>query len=86
MQNILDTLFYQHSLTHTADPAALHRLATNTGMLKKGFNEWQRRRFLHIIDDKDLLAYNRANDSFVNGIRFGVLLMMEVFAETNPNS
>jgi len=82
MLSILDDLFYQHHRIQEEDKAALQRIATNTGMLKKGFNKWQKKRFLHIIDDKDLLAYDQANNSFANGVRYGVMLMMEVFQET----
>ena len=82
MQSILDGLFYQHYLTQEKDQAVLQRLASNTGMLKKDFNKWQKKRFLDIIDDKDLLAFEQANDSFVSGVRCGVLFMMEVFQET----
>jgi len=82
MQSILEDLFYQHYRTQEQDKAALQRIATNTGMLKKDFNNWQRKRFLHIIDDKDLLAYDQASDSFASGVRYGVRFMMEVFKET----
>ena len=83
MSNILDDLFYQHGLTQDKDKAALQRIATNTGMLKKDLNKWQKKRFLRIIDDKNLLADQQANDSFASGVRFGVLLMVEVCKKTN---
>ena len=80
MPSILEDLFYQHDIARKKDPVLLQRIATNTGMLKKDFNEWQRVRFLDIIDDKDLLAADRANDSFASGVRYGVQLMVEVFS------
>ncbi|MCL2562841.1 MAG: hypothetical protein FWE08_02250 [Oscillospiraceae bacterium] len=83
MGSILENLFYQHDFTQETDRAALQRIATNTGMLKKDFNKWQKKRLLHIIDDKNLLAAQRANNSFVSGVRYGVMFMVEVF---NGNS
>jgi len=50
-------------------------------MLKKDFNKWQKKRLLHLLDDKDLLAEQRASDSFASGVRFGVIFMIEVFGE-----
>jgi len=81
MSSILDDLFYQHYLTQEKDKAVLQRIASNTGMLKKDFTKWQKKILLHITDDKDLLAYNQASDSFANGVRCGVLFMMEVLQE-----
>ena len=83
MPSILDTLFYQHARTHKEDPAVLQRIATNTGMLKKNFNKWQRVRLLRIIDDKDQLAWQHAHTSFKTGARFGIQLMLEVFADND---
>ena len=83
MRSILGNLFYQHYLTQEKDKDVLQCLATNTGMLKKDFTEWQKRRFLDIIDAKDFLAYGQAEDSFAQGVRYGVLFMMEVFKETD---
>jgi len=77
MPSILENIFYQHYRAQEKDPASLQRIATNTGMLKKDFNKWQKKRFLHIIDDKDLLAYQQANDSFAYGVRYGILFMLE---------
>lgn len=85
MQSILDGLFYQHYLTQEKDKATLQRIATNAGMLKKDFNKWQNARLLHIIDDKDLLAYEQAHNSFASGVRYGIMLMMEVFQETDAD-
>lgn len=73
MQSILESLFYQHSFVQEKDKAALQRIAINTGMLKKDFNKWQRKRLLRIIDDKDLLAEQRAKDSFASGVRYGIM-------------
>jgi len=81
MQSILETLFFNHNFAQEQSAAALQRIATNTGMLKKDFNKWQKKRLLHILDDKDLLAEQRANDSFASGVRFGVMFMFEVFSE-----
>ena len=81
MQSILETLFGQHNLAREPDPAALQRIASNAGMLKKGLNPWQKKRLLGIIDDKDLLAYQWASESFVSGLRFGILLMSAVLDE-----
>jgi len=85
MGSILEDLFYQHYLTQEKDQATLQRIATNTGMLKKDFNTWQKKRFLHIIDDKDLLAYIQASDSFASGVRYGLMFMMEVLNEKNAD-
>lgn len=81
MPSILENLFYQHYLTQEKDKALLQRIATNTGMLKKDFNAWQKKRLLDIVDDKDLLAFEQANDSFASGVRYGVLFMIEVCKE-----
>jgi len=80
MQSILDDLFYQHYRIQEKDPAALQRIATETGMLKKDFNNWQKTRLRRLIDDKDLLAYEQANNSFASGVRYGVRFMLEVFS------
>jgi len=82
MRPILDHLFYQHDRKREQDKAALQCIATNTGMLEKECNQWQKDRLLDIIDGKDALACQRANDSFTSGVRYGVLFMMEVFSET----
>jgi len=79
MPSILDDLFHQHDTARKEDPDVLQSIATNMGMLEKDFNDWQVRRLLRIIDDKNLLAWQRANDSFTNGVRYGVRLMVEVF-------
>ena len=81
MQSILETLFYNHNSAKKQNKAALQRIAANTGMLKKDFNKWQKKRLLHLLDDKDLLAEQRASDSFASGVRFGVIFMIEVFGE-----
>jgi len=81
MQSILETLFHQHDVAHEKDKAALQRIAANTGMLKKDFNKWQKKRLLRIIDDKDLLADQRAKNSFARGVRYGAMFMVEVFME-----
>ena len=85
MQSILERLFYQHDCTQEDDKAALQRIASNTGMLKKDFNKWQKKILLHIIDDKDFIAYKRANDSFASGVRYGVMFMLEVFNEKDAD-
>ena len=56
------------------------RIETNTGMLKKDFDKWQRRMLLRIIDDKDLIAEKWAVDSFAAGARCGVMFMIELFS------
>ena len=81
MPSILEDLFYQHDIARDEDPVVLQRIATNTGMLKKDFNKWQKKRFLRIIDGKNQLADQQANDSFASGVRYGVRFMMEVFGE-----
>lgn len=81
MQSILGKLFHQYGTTEQEDKIVLHRIATNTGMLKKNFNKWQKKILLRIIDDKDLIAVQQANNSFVNGVRYGVIFIMEVFNE-----
>jgi len=86
MQSILETLFYRHDFAREQDKAALQRIAANTGMLKKDFNKWQKERLLYILDDKDLLAAQRASDSFASGVRFGVMLMVEVFCEKDAGN
>jgi len=80
MQGILESLFHQHGLAQE-DKSALQRIAANTGMLKKDFNKWQKKRFLRIIDSKDLIAYKQARDSFANGVRYGAMFMIEVLNE-----
>ena len=40
MQSILEDLFFQHDLAQEKDKAALQRIASNAGMLKKDFNKW----------------------------------------------
>jgi len=80
MKNILQEIFYQEDfkiLTNNRDPEILQRIATNSGMLKKDFNKWQKKILLRIIDDNDLLACNRANDNFISGVRYGVMFMIE---------
>lgn len=77
MQSILENIFHQHDLP-PEDKAALQRIATNTGMLKKDFNKWQKKRLLRILDDKNFIAYQQASDGFVNGVRYGVMFMIEV--------
>ena len=85
MQSILEKLFYQYDSARVEDPAILQRIATNAGMLKKDFNKWQKVRLLNIVDDKDFLAVERANDSFASGVRYGVQFMVEVFKESHIN-
>ena len=79
MPSILEDLFYQHDRGRKKDPVILQRIATNMGMLEKDFSDWQEMRLLDIIDDKNLLAWQWADDSFANGVRYGVQLMVEVF-------
>jgi len=81
MQSILESLFHQYDFTQEADTATLQRIATNTGILNGDFNKWQKEIFLSITDDKDLIASQRANDSFANGVRYGVMFMIEIFNE-----
>jgi len=83
MSSILENLFYQHDSARQVDAATLQRIAANTGMLKKGFNKWQKKRLLHIIDDKDWIAYERACDSFASGVRYGALFMLEVLGNSS---
>lgn len=77
MQSILENIFRQYDLP-LEDKATLQRIATNTGMLKKDFNKWQKKRLLRIMDDKNFIAYQQASDSFVSGVRYGVMFMIEV--------
>jgi len=83
MRSILENLFHQHDVIKKTDKAALQRIASNSGMLKKDFNKWQKKILLRIIDDKNLIAYQQANNSFANGVRYGVMFMIEVFNENS---
>jgi len=50
-------------------------------MLKKDFNKWQKRLLLCIEDDKNLIAEKWAADSFAQGVRYGVMFMLEIIAK-----
>ena len=81
MRSILEDLFHQHDLIKEMDKATLQRIATNSGMLKKNFNKWQKKILLRLIDDKDAIAAQQASNSFASGVRYGVMFMVEVFNE-----
>ena len=81
MRSILENLFCEYDCTYEKDQALLQRIATNTELLEKDFNNRQQERFLDMIDDKDFLAVQQASDSFASGLRYGVLFMIEVFSE-----
>jgi len=77
MQDILEHLFRTHRPKRDKYTEEINRIAANEGMLKKDFNKWQRVRLLDIIDDKDLIAAKWAEDSFSEGVRYGVRFMVE---------
>ena len=81
MEKTLEYLFKQYKPDLEKYSDETQRINQNKGMLKKNFNKWQRKIFLHIEDDKDLIAEKWAFDSFVQGVRCGALFMTEVLGE-----
>ena len=81
MNNILENLFNQQNLNSNKYINEIQRISSNKGMLKKDFNKWQKKIFLRIIDDKDLITEKWAADSFSEGVRFGIKFMIEIFAD-----
>lgn len=85
MQNIIETLYDTHvksSPNCDSDyTAALHRVSSNQGTLKKDFSKYQKRLLLHIIDDKDLICEIETHRHFTEGFRLGMHLMCEMFCK-----
>ena len=78
MRSILEELSRQHNI-QPKEKEILQRIAINTEKLKEDFSKCQKKQLLRIVDDKDLLAESQASESFANGMRYGVLLMIEIF-------
>ena len=81
MKHIIETLFIQSKLMHKTYPEEIHQVNTNKGMLTKDFNDWQKMRLFEIEDGLEGIAARWSEDSFAEGVRCGVRLMMEVMAE-----
>jgi len=79
MKSILEELFDQQNLNRNKYLNEIQRINMNKGLLKKDFNNWQRKLLLRITDDKDLIAEKWATESFSQGVRFGIGFMIEVF-------
>ena len=80
MQKILEDLFDQYNSGRDKYKEEVQRIDCHKGMLKKDFSKRQKTLLLKIEDDKDLIAAKWAVDSFSEGVRCGVLFMMEVLA------
>ena len=80
MHSIMEKLSRQHNVL-PEEKEILKRIERCTELLKKDFSKWQKKQLLRIIDDKDLLAAEQVSASFTNGVRYGVLFMIEIFSE-----
>ena len=78
MRKILVDLFNQCNSGSGKYKEEIHRIDCHKGMLKKNFSKWQKRMLLYIEDDKDLIAEKWAVDSFSEGVKWGVMFMIEV--------
>ena len=80
MEKILENLLLsKYRFNERQYPEEWRRILTNRGMLKKGFNKWQKRRLMCIMNDYGLIFENVSIDSFEAGVRYGVKFMTEVF-------
>lgn len=55
------------------------RISQHSAQLKHNFNKHQRKLFLRIIDDKDLICDIVSQDSFEQGFRLGMKLATETY-------
>lgn len=77
MENQLCSFFPENRDIYGLCKEERQRIQSNLGMLRKTLNRHQRKLLLRILDDKDLITEQIAEDSYADGFRTAVKIMIE---------